>query len=54
MLEVVNKAGMSIVWDDLFDADRDADAAFNDTLASKGLAALVDGYNLLAFPGPRH
>jgi hypothetical protein len=41
-LEIVNEAGTSIVWDDLFATDRDADAAFRDTLARDGIDAFLD------------
>ena len=42
ILEVVNENGTSIVWDDPFDTDRDADAAFRDTLAREGVNAFRD------------
>ena len=41
-LEVVNERGTSIVWDDPFASDRDADAAFRDTLAREGIKAFLD------------
>lgn len=41
-LEVVNERGTSIVWDDPFASDRDADAAFRDTLARDGIEAFLD------------
>lgn len=41
-LEVVNERGTSIVWDDPFASDRDADAAFRDTLAREGVKAFLD------------
>jgi uncharacterized protein len=41
-LEVVNEHGTSIVWDDPFASDRDADAAFRDTLAHEGVEAFLD------------
>jgi hypothetical protein len=40
-LEVVNEAGTSIVWDDFFATDRDADAAFRDALAREGIDAFL-------------
>jgi len=49
-LEVVNHEGTSIVWDDLFDSDRDADAAFRETLAKEGIAAFLDDSNIIPFP----
>lgn len=53
-LEVVNESGTSIVWDELFDTDRQAHAAFMDTLAREGLEAFLDddGGNETPFPGP--
>jgi uncharacterized protein len=53
-LEVVNEAGTSIVWDDPFPSDRDADSAFRDTLAREGLAGFLDDGNVIPFPGRRH
>ena len=41
-LEVVNERGTSIVWDDPFASDRDADAAFRATLAREGVKAFLD------------
>lgn len=41
-LEVVNDKGTSIVWDDLFDTDRDADDAFRNALAQDGFEAFLD------------
>jgi hypothetical protein len=41
-LEVVNDQGTSIVWEDLFDTDRDADAAFRNALAQDGFEAFLD------------
>ena len=41
-LEVVNENGTSIVWDDLFATDPDADAAFSDTLAREGVDAFLE------------
>ena len=53
-LEVVNQEGTSIMWDDVFDSDRDADAAFRDTLVKEGIAAFLDDSNVIPFPGRRH
>ena len=36
-LEVVNDAGTSIVWDDLFDSDDDAYAEFQQTVEEEGM-----------------
>lgn len=41
-LEVVNDHGTSTVWDDQFDTDRDADAAFRNALAQDGFEAFLD------------
>lgn len=40
-LEVVNPGGTSIVWNDLFATDRDADAAFREALAEEGIQAFL-------------
>lgn len=41
-LEVVNEHNTSIVWDDQFETDRDADAAFRTALAEEGFEAFLD------------
>jgi hypothetical protein len=41
-LEVVNDHNTSIVWDDQFETDRDADAAFQSALAAEGFEAFLD------------
>lgn len=41
-LEVVNDHGTSTVWDDQFNTDRDADAAFRNALAQEGFEAFLD------------
>ena len=46
-LEVVNEVGTSIVWDDLFDSDDAAEAAFRETLKTEGLAAFRDEGNVV-------
>jgi hypothetical protein len=53
-LEVVNEEGTSIVWDDVFDTDRDANAAFRDTLANEGITAFLDQSNVVPFRRPLH
>jgi uncharacterized protein len=40
-LEVVNDHNTSIVWDDPFETDRDADAAFRTALAEEGFEAFL-------------
>lgn len=54
-LEVINEAGTSIVWDDQFATDRDADNAFRETLATEGLTAFLDDEegNVIPFPSTR-
>ena len=41
-LEVVNDHNTSIVWDDQFQTDRDADAAFQSALAEEGFEVFLD------------
>ena len=54
-LEVVNATGTSIVWDDPFPSDRDADAAFRDTLGRDGISAFLDDDSkVIPFPRQRH
>lgn len=52
-LEVVNEDGTSIVWDDLFDTDRDADDAFRETLELEGIEAFLDESDGDVIPFPR-
>jgi hypothetical protein len=42
-LEVVNSAGTSIVWDDLFPSDDAANEEFHRTVAEEGMAVFLDG-----------
>jgi uncharacterized protein len=53
-LEVVNDDGTSIVWDDPFASDRDADEAFRDTLAREGVAAFFDKARVFSPSGRLH
>jgi hypothetical protein len=53
-LEVINEEGASIVWDAVFESDRDADAAFRHTLAKEGIAAFLDQTNVVPFRRPLH
>jgi hypothetical protein len=53
-LEVVNAAGTSIVWDDLFDSDEAAETCFRDTLKSEGIAAFRDDSNVVPFATRPH
>lgn len=41
-LEVVNGAGTSIIWDDVFETDEAAFAAFARTVAIEGMATFLD------------
>jgi hypothetical protein len=46
-LEVVNSAGTSIVWDELFATDEDAYAEFERTVAEEGMRAFLDKGNVI-------
>ena len=48
-LEVLNNAGTSIVWDDLFDSDEDAYAEFQQTVEEEGIRAFLDNQNVIPF-----
>ena len=48
-LEVLNNAGTSIVWDDLFDSDDDAYAEFQQTVEEEGMRAFLDNQNVIPF-----
>ena len=48
-LEVVNSAGTSIVWDDLFSSDEEACAEFQRPLADEGMRAFLDKGNVIPF-----
>lgn len=52
-LEVVNEEGTSTVWDDLFDTDDEAYAAFQLTVEEEGMRAFLDDDNVIPFPGGR-
>jgi hypothetical protein len=41
-LEVINQVGTSIVWNDLFATDAEAEVTFRKTLKTEGLAAFRD------------
>jgi hypothetical protein len=41
-LEVVNEARTSTVWDELFETDTEAYAAFTATVREEGMAAFLD------------
>ena len=42
VLEVVNENGTSTVWDELFDTDSAAYAAFQSTVEDEGMSAFLD------------
>jgi uncharacterized protein len=48
-LEVVNAAGTSIVWDDLFPSDEAAHEEFLRTVADEGMAAFLDSAKVVPF-----
>ena len=48
-LEVVNAAGTSTVWDDLFASDKEAYAAFERTVEEEGMRAFLDKSNVIPF-----
>lgn len=48
-LEVVNDKGTSTVWDELFDTDDEADAAFLETLTDEGMKAFLDSATVIPF-----
>lgn len=48
-LEVVNDKGTSTVWDELFDTDDAAYAAFHDTVVEEGFAAFLDSATVIPF-----
>jgi uncharacterized protein len=48
-LEVVNDKGTSTVWDEPFDTDDAADAAFGEVLAEDGIASFLDTATVIPF-----
>lgn len=48
-LEVVNSAGTSIVWDELFASDEDALLEFERTAAEEGMRSFLDNGNVIQF-----
>jgi uncharacterized protein len=46
-LEVVNSAGTSIVWDELFASDDAANEEFLRTVAEEGMASFLDNANVI-------
>ena len=48
-LEVVNAAGTSIVWDELFSSDNAAKEEFLRTVAEDGMATFLDNATIIPF-----
>jgi hypothetical protein len=48
-LEVVNAAGISIVWDEQFSSDEEAYAEFKRTVATEGMKTFLDQGNIVPF-----
>ena len=49
VLEVVNEARTSIVWDDLFATDVEADAAFSKAVDEEGMRTFLDSAKVIPF-----
>ena len=49
MLEVVNAANTSIVWDESFPTDEAAFTAFRQTVAEEGMATFLDSGKVIPF-----
>ncbi len=48
-LEVVNDRGTSTVWDELFETDDAADAAFHEVVATEGMITFLDNATVIPF-----
>ena len=48
-LEVVNAAGTSTVWNDVFSSDEAAYAEFERTVAEEGIRTFLDNANVIPF-----
>ena len=48
-LEVVNSAGTSIVWDELFASDEEAYVEFERTVAEEGMQTFLDSGKVIPF-----
>ena len=44
-LEVIDQSDASTVWDDLFDTDEEAYAAFEEALAEEGISGLTETFH---------
>ena len=51
-MEVIDKDGTSIVWDDAFESDQAAMDEFDRTVSEEGIAAFKDN-NVIKFPKKR-
>lgn len=49
MLEIISAKGASTVWDDLFDTDADAPAAFLQAVSDEGMATFLDEAKTIHF-----
>jgi hypothetical protein len=49
VLEVINDKNTSIVWDDLFDTDDEAHAAFLQTASDEGMGTFLDQATVIPF-----
>lgn len=49
-LEVINEERTSTTWDELFDSDDDAFAAFEKVVADEGIETFLDNANVIPFP----
>jgi hypothetical protein len=50
VLEVVNDAGTSIVWDEYFASDEDAYVAFRRLISEEGMQCFLNNANVIPFP----
>ncbi len=46
-LEVINDRGTSTVWDDLFETDDAANAAFEETASAEGMTTFLDSATII-------
>lgn len=49
-LEVINEARTSTTWDNLFDSDDEAFAAFEKVVEEEGVETFLDNDNVIPFP----
>lgn len=49
-LEVINEDRTSTTWDDLFDSDDEAFAAFEKVVEGQGIEIFLDDANVIPFP----